>query len=210
MIYLILTASLIDKHESSNSEQRMEQYHSSITKTLEYLPACIQPIIVENNGLRKTELDHFVHHGKPVPVVYTTHNQETHRHKGTKEVMDLHAVIRQFPIQPDDMIIKLTGRYHMLSSAFFEEVIEQEKNYDAFVKFYGTCSLQFETNDCILGCYAIRAMFLLLWNPHTISNYSSAEVAFARYVRASITQLKEMKWLGLHCIFAEDNRTLDV
>jgi hypothetical protein len=210
MIYLILTASLIDKYGLSISEQRMEQYQSSITKTLEYLPACIQPIIVENNGLRKTGLDHFVHHGKPVPVVYTTHNQETHRHKGTKEVMDLHAVIRQFPIQPDDMIIKLTGRYHMLSSAFFEEVIEQEKNYDAFVKFYGTCSLQFETNDCILGCYAIRAMFLLLWNPHTISNYSSAEVAFARYVRASITQLKEMKWLGLHCIFAEDNRTLDV
>ena len=210
MIYLILTASLTDRHGLSTSEQRMEQYQSSITKTLEYLPASIQPIIVENNGPRKTGLDHFVHHDKPVPVVYTTHNQETHRHKGTKELMDLHAVIRQFHIQSDDMIIKLTGRYHMLSSAFFEEVIEQEKNYDAFVKFYGTCSLQFETNDCILGCYAIRTLFLLLWNPHSISNYSSAEVAFARYVRASITQLKEMKWLDLHCIFAEDNRTLDV
>jgi hypothetical protein len=210
MIYLILTASLTDRHEGSNSEQRMQQYQSSITKTLEYLPACIQPIIVENNGFRKTELDHFIHRGKPVPVVYTTHNQEVHRHKGTKEAMDLHAVIRQVPIQHDDMIIKLTGRYHMLSSTFFEEVIEQEKNYDAFVKFYGTCSLQFETNDCILGCYAIRAMFLLLWNPHTISNYSSAEVAFARYVRTSISRLKEMKSLGLHCIFAEDNRTLDV
>jgi hypothetical protein len=210
MIYLILTASLTDRHEGSNSEQRMQQYQSSITKTLEYLPAIIQPIIVENNGPRKTQLDHFVHRGKPVPVVYTTHNQEVHRHKGTKEAMDLHAVIRQFHIQPNDMIIKLTGRYHMLSSAFFEEVIEQEKNYDAFVKFYGTCSLQFETNDCILGCYAIRSIFLLLWNPHSISNYSSAEVAFARYVRASITQLKEIKWLDLHCIFAEDNRTLDV
>jgi hypothetical protein len=210
MIYLILTASLTDRHEGSNSEQRMQQYQSSITKTLEYLPACIQPIIVENNGFRKTGLDHFIHQGKAVPVVYTTHNQEVHRHKGTKEAMDLHAVIRQVPIQHDDMIIKLTGRYHMLSSTFFEEVIEQEKNYDAFVKFYGTCSLQFETNDCILGCYAIRAMFLLLWNPHTISNYSSAEVAFARYVRTSISRLKEMKSLGLHCIFAEDNRTLDV
>ena len=210
MIYLILTASLTDRHEGSKSDLRIEQYQSSITKTLEYLPAIIQPIIVENNGPRKTQLDHFVHRGKPVPVVYTTHNQEVHRHKGTKEAMDLHAVIRQFHIQPNDMIIKLTGRYHMLSSAFFEEVIEQEKNYDAFVKFYGTCSLQFETNDCILGCYAIRSIFLLLWNPHSISNYSSAEVAFARYVRASITQLKEIKWLDLHCIFAEDNRTLDV
>jgi len=210
MIYLILTASLTDRHGLSDSDQRMQQYQSSIIKTLEYLPDSIQPIIVENNGLRKTQLDHFIHRGKPVPVVYTTHNQEVHRHKGTKETMDLHAVIRQFPIQHDDMIIKLTGRYHMLSSSFFEEVIEQEKNYDAFVKFYGTCSLQFETNDCILGCYAIRAMFLLLWNPHTISNYSSAEVAFARYVRASISRLKEMKSLGLHCIFAEDNRTLDV
>jgi hypothetical protein len=210
MIYLILTASLTDLHEGSKSEVRMEQYKSSITKTLAYLPESIQPIIVENNGLRKTGLDHFIHQGKSVPVCYTSHNQQPHRHKGTKEAMDLHAVIRQFHIQPDDMIIKLTGRYHMLSSTFFEEVIEQEKNYDAFVKFYGTCSLQFETNDCILGCYAIRAMFLLLWNPHTISNYSSAEVAFARYVRTSITRLYEMKWLDLHCIFAEDHRTLDV
>jgi tRNA G37 N-methylase Trm5 len=210
MIYLILTASLTDGYGLSNSEQRMEQYKTSITKTLEYLPTSIQPIIVENNGLRKTGLDHFVHQGKPVSVCYTSHNQEQHRHKGTKEVMDLHAVIRQFHIQPNDIIIKLTGRYHMLSSAFFEEIIEQEKNYDAFVKFYGSCSLKFERNDCILGCYAIRAMFLLLWNPHTISNYSSAEVAFARYVRTSITRLKEMNWLDLHCIFAEDNRTLDV
>lgn len=209
MIYLILTASLTDLHEGSKSDIRMEQYKTSITKTLDYVPGSIQPIIVENNGLRKTSLDHFVHQGKPVPVWYTSNNQ-LHLHKGAKEAMDLHDVIRQFHIQPDDMIIKLTGRYHMLSSAFFEEVIEQEKNYDAFVKFYGTCSLQFETNDCILGCYAIRAMFLLLWNPLTISNYLSTEVAFARYVRASITQLKEMKWLDLHCIFAEDNRTLDV
>ena len=113
-------------------------------------------------------------------------------------------------IDPTDMIIKLTGRYSVTSPSFFEEVIREEKNYDAFVKFYGTCSLKFEPYDCILGMYAIRSQWISWWNPYTISNYSSVEVAFARYIRCSLSRLKEMDRLDLHCVFAEDGRTLDV
>ena len=210
MIYLILTASLTDLHEGSAAELRMEQYKTSITKTLEYLPASIHPIIVENNGLRKTGLDHFIHQGKPIPVCYTTNNQHQYQSKAVNEAMDLHEVIRQHHIQHDDMIIKITGRYHMLSSTFFEEVIKYEKDYDAFVKFYGVHSLQFEKNDCILGCFAIRALYLLLIYPQMLLNYHSAEIAFARYVHTNVPRVKEIEHLGLHCIFAQKNRTLDV
>ena len=210
MIYLILTASLTDRYELSIAEQRMEQYKSSIAKTLEYLPACIQPIIVENNGLRKTDLDHFVHQGKPVPVCYTSNNQYQYQSKAVNEAMDLHEVIKQHHIQHDDIIIKISGRYHMLSSTFFEDIIKHEKDYDAFVKFYGVHSLQFERNDCILGCYAIRAVYLLLLHPRMLLNYLSAEIAFARYIRTNVPRVKEIEQLRLHCIFSQKNRTLDV
>ena len=63
MIYLILTASLTDLHEGSKSDIRIEQYKTSITKTLDYVPGSIQPIIVENNGLRKNKSGSFYSSG---------------------------------------------------------------------------------------------------------------------------------------------------
>ena len=207
MIYLILTASLTTRRFVVNS-QRSEEYRSAITETLMHLPAEIRPIIVENNGLRPTCLDHFIHDDRSVPVIYTDNNQIIANSKGVNELLDLHAVIDRIGIRPTDMIIKLTGRYRMTSSSFFNQVIHE--SYDAFVKFYGADSLQWDKNDCILGCYAIRPFYLKGWNPYTIDNYRSAEVAFARYIRISGARIKEMETLGVRCHFAEDGRTLDV
>jgi hypothetical protein len=209
MIYLIITASLQNRYEFRLS-QREKEYKTAIEQTLKHLPSTIQPIIVENNGSRETCLDHFYHDGIPVPVVYTDHNNRGYPSKGIVERKDLQAVIEHHNIQNEDMIIKLTGRYSATSSFFFEEVLKEESNYDALVKFYGSHSLKFETFDCILGMYAIRTKFLLWWNPFQIEHHPSAEVAFARYVRMSGACLKEMDRLDLHCVFAEDGRTLDV
>jgi len=210
MIYLIITASLINRHGNTDESVRKEQYQKSITQTLHHVPAGIQPIIVENNGKRATFLDHFQHQGKSVPVLYTDHNQYSYPSKGQNEAMDLHAVIRHFSIQPSDMIVKLTGRYWMTSSSFLNQILQEESRYDAFIKFYNVCELQFQPNDCVLGCYAIRCMWLQLWSPQTIPSYPSAEIAFARYVRNSVVRIKEMDQLGVHCIFADDHRILDV
>jgi len=209
MIYLIITTSLQNRYEFRLS-QREKEYQTAIEQTLNHLPSSIQPIIVENNGSRETCLDHFYHDGRPVPVVYTDHNNRGYSCKGIVERMDLQVVIEQYKIQPDDMIVKLTGRYWATSPFLFEEVLKEESQYDALVKFYGSHSLKFETFDCILGMYAIRAKFLLWWNPFQIEHHLSAEVAFARYIRMSGARLKEMDRLDLHCIFAEDGRTLDV
>jgi hypothetical protein len=209
MIYLIITASLRNRY-GSQSTQREKEYKTAIEQTLKHLPSTIQPIIVENNGIRETFLDHFTHEGRVVPVVYTQHNAQQFQSKGITERMDLLTVIEQHGIQPDDMIIKLTGRYSATSSFFFEEVLKEESNYDALVKFYGSCSLKFERFDCILGMFAIRSKFLFWWTPYLIEQHPSAEVAFARYVRFGVDRLREMDRLDLHCVFAEDGRTLDV
>jgi hypothetical protein len=136
MIYLIITTSIINRFGLTDSTTRQEQYLSAIRETLRHLPDIITPIIVENNGKRDTYVDHFVHGCKPVRVIYTTNNNTRCNNKSTIEMMDVKEVIREGSIQGNDTIIKLTGRYRMTSPDFFMEVIQHEKEVDAFVKFF--------------------------------------------------------------------------
>lgn len=210
MIYLIITASINNKFDSIVNSQRTRRYIDAISDTLKYLPESIIPIIVENNGKRETFLDNFIHCGKPARVIYTNNNQRHFKSKGINEFLDVKEVIEQVGIQFDDIVIKLTGRYRVLSPKFFEEIVENQTMHDAFIKFFGTCSLKYEKYDCILGMYAIRAMFLKLFNPTTIDNYDSAEIGFARYARFCGAKVKELENLDLECCFSEDGRILIV
>jgi hypothetical protein len=210
MIYLIITASINNKFGASIYEKRMRRYIDAITHTLIHLPECITPIIVENNGSRETFLDNFTHCGNPVRVIYTDNNQLKYKSKGVNEFLDVKEVIERMKIQMDDIIIKLTGRYRVLSPKFFEEIIENQTRYDVLIRFFGTRSLKYEQYDCILGMYAIRTMFLKLFNPVTIENYDSAEICFARYIRFCGAKIKELEDMNLECCFAEDERILVV
>jgi hypothetical protein len=207
MIYLILTTSIHNRFGIINDAKRKERYLSAIKGTLSLLPTCITPIIVENNGERETYLDHFVHGDKPVRVVYTNNNEIRFHSKATNEMADIKDVIRICGIQGDDMIIKLTGRYRMMSSDFFTDVIEHKK-IEAFVKFYNVYTMKYEYNDCVLGCFAMRVIFIQLY-PHRLTDIQpSAERVFAKYVRQCGAIIKEIDHLGIECEFANDERQI--
>jgi hypothetical protein len=210
MIYLIITTSINNRYGAKDQTERQERYLYAINETLKVLPHEIKLIIVENNGKRETYLDNFYHHNQRINVFYTENNKQQFKSKGANELLDIKEVIDRYGIKDDDIIIKLTGRYRALSPKFFEEVIRNENDYDAFIKFYGTCSLKFEQYDCILGCYALRAKYIKLFNHFSIDNYKSAEIAFARYVRFCGANIKEIENLDIECIFAEDLRRLVV
>jgi hypothetical protein len=210
MIYLIITTSINNKYGNNNYEERKNRYIYSINESLRILPEQIIPIIVENNGKRDTYLDNFYHNNKQVSVCYTDNNRLLFKSKGINEVLDIKEVIERYNIQDDDMIIKLTGRYRVLSPLFFNEVLKNKDMYEAFVKFFGTCSLKFEKYDCILGCYAIKAKYIKLFNHFSIDNYPSAEIAFAKYVKFCGLELNEINQLDIECSFGEDNRILCV
>lgn len=211
MIYLIITTSINNRFGTQDANERKERYMNAIGETLKKLPHEIKPLIVENNGKRETYLDNFYHHHRQhVKVFYTENNRQQFKSKGANELMDIKEVIERYGIEDDDIVIKLTGRYRALSSKFFKEIIENENKFDAFVKFFGTCSLKFEEYDCILGCYAMRAKYIKLFNEYSIDNYKSAEIAFARYVRFCGVRLKEIDQLDIECSFSEDLRILNV
>jgi hypothetical protein len=211
MIYLIITTSINNRFGSQDAKEREERYLYAISETLKVLPHEIKPLIVENNGKRETYLDNFYHHHRQhVKVFYTDNNRKQFKSKGVNELLDVQEVIDKYGIEDEDIVIKLTGRYRAMSSKFFTDVLQNENNFDAFVKFYGTCSLQFEQYDCILGFYAMRAKYIKMFNPFTIENYKSAEIAFARYCRFAIPRLKEIEDLQLECCFGEEIRKLIV
>jgi hypothetical protein len=206
MIYLIITACINNKYGIKNPERRKQEYTDCITKTLSVLPKEITPIIVENNGARATYLDTF-----GIPVVYTNSNNVHYYHKGINELRDMIEVILKHPIQDDDMIIKITGRYHLMDDRFCRLVMEKVDTFDAFVKFFNVCTLEFMHNDCVLGLMAIRAKYLKMFATKHRFQGRSMEVEFATFVRTlPAERICEVDRLGLHCCFADDNRTLDV
>jgi len=196
MIYLIITTSIHNKY--GDQLGRKERYEYAISETLKHVPPEITTIIVENNGKRNTFLDVFDN------VLYTENNRHSFKSKGINEMLDIKEVIQHYGMKDDDIIIKLTGRYRVLSPAFFIEVLKND--YDAYIKFFGACSLQFESYDCILGYYAIRVRYIKLFNHLSINYYKSAEVAFAKYVRFCGARLKEIQHLGVECSFSDDLR----
>ena len=202
MIYLIITTSINNKFGTYNDE-RKERYLYAISETLKFV-SC-KTIIVENNGKRDTYLDQFK--SENVDVYYTDNNKYNFTSKGVNEMLDVKEVIRVYDIKDDDIIIKLTGRYRLLSPLFLNEINEK---YDAFIKFYGVTTLKFEEYDCVLGCYAIRVNYLKLFNHLSMNNYKSAEVAFARYVLLCGARVHKINQLDIECSFSEDLRKLVV
>jgi hypothetical protein len=204
MIYLIITTSINEQNGLSHKlEDRIRRYKESISKTLALLPECIKPIIVENNGKRKTFLDDF-----NIPVHYTDNNNIRYLHKGVNEMLDIHSVIKHFSIQDDDIIIKITGRYHPLKDSFFKTIATFQNIYDVFIKYFNVCSQTFEENDCVLGMFAMRSKYLKRFEYHTRN--ASAEVQFAIYTRSLQCNIYKCDKLDLHCIFADSLIELDV
>ena len=204
MIYLIITTSIYNKHgDQQNRENRENRYIEAISESLKHIP--VRTIIVENNGKRETFLDRFM--SDTVSVFYTNNNIHNFKNKGVNEMLDIKEVIEYYDINDEDIIIKLTGRYKVISPLLLNEI---DENYDAFVKFFGVRSLKYEKYDCVLGCYAMRAKYLKLFNYLSIENYQSAEIAFAKYVKLCGCRLKEIEKLDVECLFSDSLNKLIV
>ena len=207
MIYIIITTSIRNKIGAQNPIHRQHRYVESIQQLLRLVEnqEDITPIVVENNGIRKTYLDDL-----NCEICYTNNNNLRTFHKGENELLDIKEVIGRYNIQDDDYIIKLTGRYKLLNADFIHLVKKNRTNYDVFVKFFNVCTKEYVSNDCVLGLFATKAKYLKAFNYPL--NVKSPECEFASYIRQNIdqTKLMEIKQLNLECCFADDLRILVV
>jgi hypothetical protein len=206
MIYIIITASIINKTGMQEENHRKTRYTESIQQLLNFIKndVFIKPIIVENNGLRQTYLDEL-----DCDICYTNNNKINCNNKGGNELLDIKEVINKYKIEDDDVIIKLTGRYKLLDLSFINLVKNYSNSNDAFVKFFNVCTQQYMFDDCVLGLFAVKCKYLKEFNYNFIK---SPECEFADYIRKNITQnkLMEIKQLNLECCFADNLRILIV
>jgi hypothetical protein len=222
MIYLIITTSIYNKDGVIYYEHRKNRYIECINSVLKLIKddSTIKPIIVENNGVRETYLD-----GLNCDVIYTNNNFYHCKNKAVNELLDIKQVINQYNIQDDDFIIKLSGRYKILNLLFINLVKYNCNKYDAFIKFFNVCTLQYLYDDCVLGLFAIKCCYLKKFEYECIRNtecgcidnpycecIKSPEWEFASYIRKNIDtdKLMEITDLNLECCFAYDLQLLNV
>ncbi len=220
MIYFLLTTSVINKYlkeEHKNGEKDFETrknlYLTSILKNIEILKkySNIEIIIVENNGDANTYLNLFKEKFG-VSIVYTNYNKHNYYHKGYAEMFDIKAVIKTYHMDDNDIIIKMTGRYHLVNNYFIEAIVKNEDKFDAFFKFYNVCLKRYMHNDCVLGAFALRVKFLKDFEYKDI--YLSPEAEMAKYLKEK-SEKNELKLclledLLVKCIFAENGENIIV
>lgn len=207
MMYLIITSCIDNKSGNMETDHRKNRYITSIRTAIDLVKdrVNIKTIIVENGGSRETYLD-----GLGCDVLYTDNNQiiTTDRHNGVNELLDIKQVISHYHIQPDDFIIKLTGRYRMLSGSFFDLVEHNCAEYDSFVKFFNVCTRRIAKEDCVLGLFAIKSKYLTDFN-YRLNR--SPEASFARRVNGLVGDRSyKVKQLDIECCFADNLRMLCV
>lgn len=154
-IRLVLTTALTDSYY----EFRKEQYIKSLEIMNQY--GYNNPYVVES--LKKTGptfLESFSSN-----VFYAQNNNPQLRNNGINEAVTLLEASYHFNFEPEDMIIKLTGRYHLLSD-YFLRLVENQPEYDAFVK------VNEDGNVFILG-FAMKCKYLQ--EMYNSIDYNSAE-----------------------------------
>ena len=214
MIYIIITASINNNYceyikannLSKSSNDRNNRYITSITQLLKLIENDndIKPIIVENGGKRETYLNNF-----NCDVLYTNNN-DVYIHKGFNEQLDIHEVIKQYNINDDDIIIKITGRYRLLNKDFIN--IIKNNNKDAYVKFFCVAARQFGFNYMSSGLFAIKCKYIKNFMYTGLNNLSS-DSELAEYIRKNIDKnnLMEINNLNLeYALFGSNDNFLIV
>ena len=202
MIYIIITTSINNKDGLKNQKHRKNRYIECIKHLLELITNIdnVYPIIVENNGKRKTFLDNL-----NCDVLYTDNNKYNFKHKGGNELLDIKTVIKTYNINNNDTIIKLTGRYKILNLDFINLVINNCDKIKAFVKFFNVCTKQYhyKKDDCVLGLIALKCKYFKRFN---YKYEKSPEVEIATYIRNNIdnSKIQSVTNLSLECCFAID------
>jgi len=156
MIYLLITTSLIER----NFEERKRRYLNGITTAIRRFQELTVPykiIILENNGQRPTFLDEF-----GIDVFYTNNNLLQTPNIGNKELADLHECIRQYQIQEDDFIIKLSGRYIIQEQSEFMDALIKHRDTKAAIVQYGSFNaIQYERiRDCVTGLIGMQCRYM--------------------------------------------------
>jgi len=122
MIHVIITTANIPE----SYESRKRQYIESIEACLKYADLFDSYTVLECVSDNESYLNQY----------HTFYSKEANPYpnKGLNEMNHLKAFLKQSPLADDTSIIKLSGKYIIEDSYFFEKVLEFENEYDSIFK----------------------------------------------------------------------------
>lgn len=112
-------------------------------------------------------------------VFYSQRNNPSLRNKGINEAKTILEALHNFNFDDEDMIIKMTGRYHWLSNGFFM-LVQNNQDADAIVKYDSVG--QVHTLAYAMRCKHLKEMLRTM--PYTFmeSHMINLEHEVAQYI----------------------------
>lgn len=123
-VRIVLSAALTDPYFDLRKDQYIKSFN--ILDQLGYKDFYIIEAVKKQGP---TFLDNYSKN-----VFYSSMNNPKFRNHGINEAMTLYEGVCHFNFAPEDMIIKFTGRYHLLTDSFIK-LVENNLDYDAIVRF---------------------------------------------------------------------------
>lgn len=174
-IRLVLSAALTDTCFDFRKEQYIESFHILAWHGYK------NPYVVE--ALKKngpTFLEKYSNN-----VFYSTVNNPTLKNNGVNEAKTMLDGLAHFNFDPDDMIIKLTGRNHLVSE-YLLRTVETHLNYDAIIRLDPHGSLY--TIGFAIKYKYLKEMLEALDYNYLENNMISIEVACGQYIKRKLQE----------------------
>ena len=127
-----------------------------------------------------TFLDEYSNH-----VFYAQTNNAHLRNKGINEAKTILEALLYYKCDNDDIIIKMTGRYHWLSNDFFT-LVENHQDVDAIVKCDSTG--QVHTLAYAMRCKHFIAMFQQMNYEFMEAHMVNLEYEVAQYIKRKVAE----------------------
>jgi len=154
---ILSTAALIPFKEEERKQEYIEGTKNYIRIANQHMDGEVR--IIESTGNYIPSF--FEELVLPENIVYTKTNNSNLRNKGVNEGISIRAGLIEFfkngMIDPEECVIKVTGRYQFEEDNFIEEavrLIESEKSHDVVAYLHPDKQL-------FTGCFATRAKHLL-------------------------------------------------
>lgn len=174
-VHLVLSAALTDDYY----EFRKQQYIDMFCTLLKF--GYKDPFVIEAVKKRSpTFLDTYSKN-----VFYSQVNNSDLKNKGINEATTMLEGLKYFNFDPEDMILKITGRYQCIND-FFLKFVENNSDADAIVKFT-------PDGQVLTLCYAMKQKHFIHMFEHL--DYASMETntiyleqTVGHYIRNRIEQ----------------------
>jgi hypothetical protein len=140
-VRIVLSAALTDAHYEFRKAQYIKSFN--ILNMIGYKDVYVIEALKKHGH---TFLDDFSKN-----VFYATTNDRKFTNQGTNEARTCLEGIDYFKFDPEDIILKITGRYQLKSDRILK-IIRDNPDFDAYIKLAGN-------GDVYTACFAMRCKY---------------------------------------------------